>query len=89
MSFLARKTGVTAPRHVRLFGKGKKERLLRLWSETAKALHRLRGITRGADRQIVFLNRHGQPMTREGIAYVLTKHAAAAASVNQALRRSA
>lgn len=78
---------LTAPRHVRLFGKGKKERLLPLWSETAKALHRLRGITRGADQQIVFLNRHGQPMTRDGIAYVLAKHAAAAASVNQALRR--
>jgi integrase/recombinase XerD len=78
---------LTAPRHVRLFGKGKKERLLPLWSETAKALHRLRGITRGTDQQFVFLNRHSQPMTRDGIAYVLAKHAAAAAGVNQALRR--
>ena len=76
-----------APRHVRLFGKGKKERLLPLWSETANALHRLRGIGHGADRQYVFLNRHGQPMTRDGIAYVLAKHVAAAARANPALQR--
>lgn len=77
---------LTAPRHVRLFGKGKKERLIPLWPETAKALHRLRGISRGADQQFVFLNRHGQPMTRDGIAYVLAKHAAAAVDTNQTLR---
>jgi integrase/recombinase XerD len=51
-----------APRHVRLFGKGKKERLIPLWSETAKALHRFRGITRADDQQFVFLNRYGQPI---------------------------
>jgi site-specific recombinase XerD len=75
------------PRQVRLRGKGKKERLLPLWPETARALHRLRGMTRGADQQCVFANRHGQPMTRDGIAYVLNKHAAAAAQVSPALRR--
>jgi len=32
-------------------------------------------------------DRHGQPMTRDGIAYVLAKHAAAAADTNQTLRR--
>lgn len=43
-----------------LFGKGKKERLLPLWSETANELHQLRSIRHGADRQCVFLNRHGR-----------------------------
>jgi site-specific recombinase XerD len=76
-----------APRQVRLRGKGKKERLLPLWPETANALHRLRGSTRAADQQCVFVNRHGQPMTRDGIAYVLAKHAAAAARANPALLR--
>ena len=76
-----------APRHVRLFGKGKKERLLPMWSETVKALHRIRGITRGANQQFVFLNRHGHPMTRDGIAYLLAKHATAAAGANPALKR--
>ena len=32
------------PRQVRLRGKGRKERLLPLWRETADALHRLRGM---------------------------------------------
>jgi hypothetical protein len=50
-------------------------------------LHRLRGITRGTDQQVVFHNRHGQPMTRDGIAYVQTKRAAAAPGVNWALWR--
>jgi integrase/recombinase XerD len=78
---------VVAPRQVRLRGKGKKERLLPLWPETARALHRLRGMTCGADQQCVFVNRHGQPLTRDGFAYVLAKHAAAAAQVNPTLER--
>jgi site-specific recombinase XerD len=65
------------PRQVRLRGKGKKERLLPLWRETADALHRLRGMARGRDQQHVFVNRHGHPLTRDGIAYILRKHASA------------
>jgi site-specific recombinase XerD len=76
---------LTAPRQVRLRGKGRKERLLPLWQETAGAMHRLRGMTRSADQQCVFLNRHGQPLTRDGIAYILTKHATAATQDNPAL----
>ena len=75
------------PRQVRLRGKGKKERLLPLWSETAQALHRLRGLTSGASGQCVFLNRQGQPLTRDGVAYILGKHVAAATRVNSALCR--
>lgn len=79
---------LVAPRQVRLRGKGKKERLLPLWTETANALHRLRGMAgAAAGGQCVFLNRYGQPMTRDGVAYVLRKHAAAAARDNPALRR--
>jgi integrase/recombinase XerD len=64
-------------RQVRLRGKGKKERLLPLWRETADALHRLRGMAMSRDQQHVFVNRHGQPLTRDGIAYILRKHASA------------
>lgn len=78
---------LAAPRQVRLRGKGKKERLLPLWTETANALHRLRGMSGAAGGQCVFLNRVGQPMTRDGVAYILSKHAAAAARVNPVLRR--
>jgi site-specific recombinase XerD len=47
------------PRQVRLHGKGRKERLVPLWRETADALHRLRSVAMGTDRQHVFVNRHG------------------------------
>jgi site-specific recombinase XerD len=74
-------------RQVRLRGKGKKERLLPLWRETADALHRLRGITKTEDHQHVFLNRHGQPLTRDGIAYILHKHVSAVARDRPTLAR--
>ena len=67
------------PRQVRLRGKGRKERLLPLWRETADALHRLRGMAAGAERQHVFVNRQGQPLTRDGVAYILRKYASAVA----------
>ncbi|UUZ65455.1 site-specific integrase [Polaromonas sp. P1-6] len=75
------------PRQVRLRGKGRKERLLPLWRETADALHRLRGVSVTCDQQHVFVNRHGQPLTRDGIAYILRKHASAVARERPALAR--
>ena len=78
---------LAAPRQVRLRGKGQKERLLPLWPETANALHRLRGMSRGAGGQCVFVNRHDRPLTRDGIAYILAKHATAAAHDNPVLLR--
>ncbi len=70
---------LTPPRQVRLHGKGRKERLLPLWRETAGALHRLRGMTTGTDQQYVFVNHNGQPLTRDGIAYILRKYVSTAA----------
>jgi site-specific recombinase XerD len=75
-------------RQVRLRGKGKRERILPLWRETADALHRLRGRPTGTDdQQHVFLNHQGQPLTRDGIAYILHKHASALARQRPALAR--
>jgi len=68
------------PRQVRLRGKGRKERLVPLWRETAEALHRLRSVADSADQQHVFVNRHGHPLTRDGVAYILRKHASAVAT---------
>lgn len=67
------------PRQVRLRGKGRKERLVPLWRDTADALHRLRSTAMSADQQYVFVNRHGQPLTRDGVAYILQKYASAVA----------
>lgn len=75
------------PRQVRLRGKGKKERLLPLWRETADALRRLRGMSEAHDQQCVFVNHHGQALTRDGIAYILRKHVSAVARVRLALAR--
>jgi len=75
------------PRQVRLRGKGKKERVLPLWRETTNALHRLRGIVRTGGQQHVFVNHQGQPLTRDGIAYILQKHASAASRKRPALAR--
>jgi site-specific recombinase XerD len=71
------------PRQVRLRGKGRKERLLPLWRETADALHRLRGMAEWADQQHVFVNRHGHPLTRDGVAYILHKYVSALAADNR------
>lgn len=71
---------LTPPRQVRLRGKGRKERLVPLWRETANALNRLRGMAASADRLHVFVNQHGQPLTRDGVAYILAKHTAAVAT---------
>src|SRR5262249_15461274 len=65
---------LTPPRQVRLRGKGKKERLLPLWRETADALHRLRSMAKGPDQQRVFFNPHRPPLTRDAFPSLTTKH---------------
>jgi site-specific recombinase XerD len=71
-------------RQVRLFGKGAKERLCPLWPETVSALRQLsKGST--AD-QPVFLNSRGEPLTRDGVAYVLKKYVRRAAETLPELR---
>jgi integrase/recombinase XerD len=72
-------------RQVRLRGKVTKERLLPLSRETANALHQLRGMGPLREQQYVFVNRLGQPLTRDGVAYILGKYAAVAAQERLAL----
>ncbi|MCF7768993.1 site-specific integrase [Achromobacter pulmonis] len=76
---------LAAPRQVRLHGKGKKDRLLPLWRETADALYRLSSMAKTREQQHVFLNRQGQPLTRDGVAYILHKHASAVTMERPAL----
>jgi len=70
---------LTTPRQVRLHGKGRKDRLLPLWRETAEALRRLGTINHPDTQSHVFLNRHGEAMSRDGIAYILRRHVQTAA----------
>src|SRR5947209_17754774 len=53
------------PRQVRLLGKGRKERICPLWSETAAALHRI--IRAGKSEDVLFRNTLGAPLTRDGV----------------------
>jgi len=66
------------PRQVRLRGKGQRERIAPLWSQTASALKRLISPAAPASAPL-FLNQHGQPLTRHGVLRLLRKHSARAA----------
>ena len=70
------------PRQALLRGKGGKQRLCPLWQETAAVLRDLlrTGGVDPTDRQPLFRNRAGHPLTRFGVRYILRKHARAAAT---------
>lgn len=74
------------PARVRLCGKGAKDRICPLWKETVSALEDLTEIG-GDPGDPVFLNARGHPLTRDGVAYVLHKHARRAACEMPALER--
>jgi len=59
---------------VHVNGKGRRERMLPLWKETADILRdwlSVRGASRYAE---CFLNARGEPITRSGFEYILAKH---------------
>lgn len=70
---------LTSPRHVRLHGKGKKDRICPLWPETVAALRdllRQRTIAAGP----IFRNARGGTLSRDGVAYILSRHAVTASA---------
>jgi len=60
---------------MRVHGKGRKERCLPLWKETATALKAWLAVRGAALVPELFLNARGRPMTRSGFEYILDKHA--------------
>jgi integrase/recombinase XerD len=64
------------PFQVRLFGKGRKERLCPLWPQTAALLRALCAEHRLDLRAAapIFLNHRGQPLSRFGVGYILAKY---------------
>ncbi len=62
-----------------VIGKGRRERLLPLWQETACTLRRLITARPTQGDPQLFLNAAGRKMTRSGFEYILRKHAATAA----------
>lgn len=60
-------------------GKGRRERCLPLWKETARDLRAWLAIRGGVRAPELFVNAEGTAMTRAGFEYVLDKHTRAAA----------
>jgi len=78
---------LTRPFSIRIFGKGRKERICPIWPETAHLLRQLleeRGID-AREPVTVFTNHMGKPITRFGIRYLLAKHLQNAASIRPSL----
>jgi site-specific recombinase XerD len=64
---------------LRIRGKGRRERVLPLWKETAKVLRAWRAIRESTTALELFLNARGEPLTRSGFEYILRKHVTTAA----------
>jgi len=64
--------------HVRVVGKGRKERCTPLTKQTRAVLKAWLQELPGADRQPVFPNARGGRLSSHGVQYILTKHAVAA-----------
>lgn len=60
---------------VLIHGKGRRQRCLPLWKETTVALRSWLAIRPTTSAPELFLNAHGQAMTRAGFEYILRKHA--------------
>lgn len=68
-----------SPFHVRLLGKGRKERICPLWPETVELLKAfLKRKPRRQDERI-FVNRYGNPLGASGVRFKLRQYVAAAA----------
>jgi integrase/recombinase XerD len=68
------------PPSIRVRGKGRKERSLPLWKETATDLRAWLSVRGPARVPEVFVNAEGAAMTRAGFEYVLDKHTRAGAA---------
>ncbi|MEI9426003.1 tyrosine-type recombinase/integrase [Mesorhizobium sp. Cs1299R1N1] len=64
---------------IHVMGKGRRERVLPLWKETAAALKAWLAVRPASGDAELFLNLTGRAMTRSGFEYILTKHVAIAA----------
>lgn len=78
---------LTKPPQVRLHGKGGKDRICPLWQETATALQRLPTVRQADPGDTLFLSSRGKPLSRDGVAYILSKYVAMAANDVPTLRR--
>ncbi len=72
---------------IHVHGKGRRERLLPLWKETAAALKTWLAVRGEGKAPELFLNAHGKAMTRSGFEYILAKHVKTAALKQPSLQK--
>jgi site-specific recombinase XerD len=60
---------------IRVMGKGRKERCLPLWKQTAADLRSWLAVRGEVPAPELFINASGEPMTRKGFTYLLDKYA--------------
>lgn len=78
---------LTSPAHVKLFGKGRKERICPLWPETAALLAALLKRAPRPDNEPVFVNRYGRPLGAAGVRFKLAQYIDAAAKTLPSLKK--
>jgi site-specific recombinase XerD len=83
---LVENLSLARPPSILVHGKGRKERSLPLWKETAADLRAWLAVRGDVRAPELFVNADGAPMTRAGFEYVLDKHVRAAAETCPALR---
>jgi site-specific recombinase XerD len=66
---------------IRIRGKGRRQRVLPLWKETAKALRAWLMVRGAVPAPELFLNARGGPLTRAGFETILAKHVDTATAV--------
>ena len=79
---------LSSPCSVRLFGKGRKERICPIWAKTARMLHEYLE-ERGIDPRrpvTLFINHLGTPLTRFGVRYILAKYVQKAVETHPSLK---
>jgi integrase/recombinase XerD len=72
---------------IRVLGKGRWERTLPLWKPAVKALRAWLAIRGRVAAPEVFVNAHGEPLSRWGFAYLLKQHTATAARRHPGLKK--
>jgi integrase/recombinase XerD len=72
---------------IHVMGKGRRERVLPLWKETATTLRDWLKVRSETKTLELFLNARGDPMTRSGFEYILAKHVRTASTKQPSLTK--
>lgn len=72
--------------HVKCTGKGRKARCVPLRKETAAAMRKWLTVRKGVETDVLFPNARGKPLTRDGVEYLLSKHASTARKACSSLK---